>query len=43
VQQGRESTVRLLLRLGADRNVCDKHNKRPSDYAQTEALRATFQ
>lgn len=43
VRQGRESTVRLLLRLGADRDIRDKHDKRPGDYAATQALQGLLQ
>jgi ankyrin repeat protein len=38
VQQGREATVRLLLGLGADRDVRDKHDKRPLDYATNDTM-----
>ena len=42
VQQGREATVRLLLRHGADREVRDKYDKRPHDYATSPAMQAAL-
>lgn len=42
-KQGRESTVRLLLRLGANPSIEDKHHKRPMDYALTADLETALQ